>query len=61
MDNAVEIYRMLEAKFDNLALHRPMRMDRYEAGTELDYAVTAIDSAGQANLRLVIEKFIGGG
>ena len=58
MDNSVEIYRMLEKEFQSTALHRPMRIERYEAGTELDYLVTSVDTASQAKVRLVIDKFI---
>ena len=61
MDNATEIYRRLEADFQSMALHRPMRIERYEAGTELKYAVTSVDTASKASVRLAIDKFIGGG
>ena len=61
MDNSVEVYRRLEEEFQSMALHRPMRIERYEAGTELEYAVTGVDNASKADVRLVIEKFIGGG
>ena len=61
MDNSVAVYRQLEAEFQSMALHRPMQIERYEAGTELEYMVTGVDTANQANVRLVIEKFIGGG
>jgi len=61
MDNSVEIYRLLEAEFNRMALHRPLRIERYEAGTELNYAITSVANASRADVRLVIEKFIGGG
>ena len=61
MDNSVAVYRLLEEEFQSMALHRPMQIERYEAGTELEYMVTGVDTANQANVRLVIEKFIGGG
>jgi len=61
MDNSVEIYRLLEDEFQRTALHRPMCMERYEAGTELEYVVTGVDTADKASVRLEIEKFIGGG
>jgi len=61
MDNSVAVYRQLEEEFQSMALHRPMQIERYEAGTELEYMVTGVDTANQANVRLVIEKFIGGG
>ncbi len=61
MDSSVEVYRLLEEEFQSMALHRPMRIERYEAGTELEYVVTGVDTASKANVHLVIEKFIGGG
>ena len=61
MDDSVEVYRLLEEEFHSTALHRPMQIERYEAGTELEYAVTEVDTASKARMRLVIEKFIGGG
>jgi hypothetical protein len=61
MDNSVDVYRLLEKDFQSMALHRPMQIERYEAGSELKYAVTSVDTASKASVRLVIEKFIGGG
>ncbi len=61
MEKSVEIYRLLEKDFQSMALHRPMKIERYEAGTELIYSVTSVETASKASVRLVIEKFIGGG
>jgi len=58
---SVKIYRTLEQKFHDLALHRPMQMNRYEAGTELVYDLTGIVPANKAKVRLLIDKFVGGG
>ena len=44
-----------------LGLHRPMRVSRYDAGTELVYNVTGLETPDTARVRLLIEKFIGGG
>jgi hypothetical protein len=38
-----------------------MRLDRFEAGTELEYEVTAVNGRNTGVVRLFIEKFIGGG
>ena len=38
-----------------------MRRERYESGTELVYDVTGVGKAVSAGVRLVIEKFVGGG
>ncbi len=61
MNNSVEVYRLLEQEFARMGLHRPMRIERYEAGTELEYDIITVDKAIKARLRLIIDKFIGGG
>ena len=58
---AENIYTVLVEKFKSLKLHRPMRVDRYEDGTVLDYDVNAIDGDNNGNVKLEIEKFVGGG
>jgi len=58
---SVEVCKKLEEKFLDAQLHRPMRVSRYEPGTELDFNVTGISRANTARLHLVIEKFVGGG
>jgi hypothetical protein len=61
MDDAIKVYRQLEEKFQSLALHRPMQIERYEAGTQLEYSITGVAQATRARVRLVVEKFVGGG
>ena len=61
MDDAVAVYRQLEEEFHRMALHRPMRYERYEAGTELEYTLTGVETANRAEVRLEVEKFVGGG
>lgn len=64
-----DICKKLQAKYTELGLHRPMRVSRYDEGTELVYDVTGLASsttlgAGKpdtARVRLLIEKFVGGG
>ena len=56
-----DICRKLQGKFQGLGLHRPMRVSRYDAGTELVYNVTGLDKPDTARVHLLIEKFIGGG
>jgi hypothetical protein len=60
-DDGIKVYRNLEEEFNQLDLHRPMRVERYEAGTALAYDITAVDSAQRARVRLRIKKFVGGG
>jgi len=57
----VEICKKLEAEFRAAKLYRPMRIGRYDAGTELTYQVSGFGSAGTAQVHLVVEKFVGGG
>ncbi len=58
---SVEITKKLEAEFHRAALHRSMRVDCYDVGTELDYDVTEVAGANRGQVRLNIEKFVGGG
>ncbi len=58
---SIEICKELEARFQAARLYRPMRISRYDAGTEIAYDVTGIGRANTARVKLVIEKFVGGG
>jgi len=58
---SVEVCRELEAGFHAAKLHRPMRIKRYDAGTELTYDVRGVGRAEMAKVHLVVEKFVGGG
>jgi len=60
-DYSLELCKELEAQFQGLALRRPMRIARYETGTELKYDAKPVGHSGQASIRVLIEKFIGGG
>jgi len=70
----VEICKKLEAEFRAAKLHRPMRISRYDAGTELTYDVSGFAGTGpatrgriqacfssRARVHLVVERFVGGG
>ena len=61
IDYSVDVYRQLEQQFQNTALHRPMRYERYEAGTILEYDVTSVTESNKATIQLEVEKFVGGG
>ena len=58
---SVAVYRKLKDEFERAALHRPMRVERYEQGDELAYDVTGVAGANRGSIRLVIEDFVGGG
>jgi len=53
--------RLLQEKFSQLNLHRPMRVGRYDAGSRLTYEITDVLSKHKAKVTLTIDKFIGGG
>jgi len=58
---SVDVHRDLEKEFKQLALHRPMRIERYEIGTDLAYDVSSVGSTHHAKIHLKIKKFVGGG
>jgi hypothetical protein len=58
---SVDVCRQLEAGFYAAKLHRPMRISRYDAGTELTYDVQGVRRGEKAKVHLLVEKFIGGG
>ncbi|MHC4464260.1 MAG: hypothetical protein ACYS30_22950, partial [Planctomycetota bacterium] len=58
---SVEVCRKLEEQFRSSALHRPMRVRRYDEGTELVYDVKGAEKANKARVHLVVEDFAGGG
>lgn len=60
-DYSIEVYRELEQEFQRTALYRPMHLERYEPGTERHYEVTGVADENRARVRLVIERFVGGG
>ncbi len=56
-----EVCKALEEKFRAARLHRPMRIERYDAGREFAYDVTGVSGGDKARIRLVVEAFVGGG
>ncbi len=60
-DYSIETCKNLEQRFYDANLRRPMRISRYDAGTELTYDVSGVAGSGRANVSLHIEKFVGGG
>jgi hypothetical protein len=61
VEYCVEICKNLEAEFRAAKLYRPMRISRYDAGTELTYQVSGLAGTGTAQVHLVVERFVGGG
>ncbi len=61
IEYSIEVIKELEKEFRAAALHRPMHVERYDTGTELVFDVTAVGQTCEGRLRLVVEKFVGGG
>jgi hypothetical protein len=58
---SVEVCRELEGRFRQAEVYRPMRIGRYEPGTELTYQVRGLGDDSTASVSLVVERFVGGG
>ena len=61
---SVEVCRTLQQKVRDAELHRPVRIERYDPGTELVIDVDSVSAdhlQDSAKVRLVVEKFVGGG
>jgi hypothetical protein len=58
---SVEITKRIEEQFHRAELHRPMRVECYDVGDELLYDVSQVAGANKGQIRLVVEKFVGGG
>ncbi|MCJ7728958.1 MAG: hypothetical protein MUO27_03645 [Sedimentisphaerales bacterium] len=58
---SVDICRKLQAKFQSFGLHRPMRISRYDADSEMVYNVTGVEKPDTARVHLLAERFVGGG
>jgi hypothetical protein len=58
---SLSVHRELEQEFLNTRLYRPMTIERFEPGTELEYDITGVIAGNRAKVHLAIEKFIGGG
>jgi hypothetical protein len=52
-DDTLDIYRKLKKRFEDA--------NRYEAGAELEYDVTGVAPKTTGRVRLVVDKFVGGG
>jgi hypothetical protein len=61
VEYSVETCQKLAEQFQAAKLHRPMRIQRYEPGDELNYEVTGVVPDRPATVRLTVDKFVGGG
>ena len=61
MTYSVEVIKKLEETVREATLYRPRRVVRYDPGDHLKYQVTGVKEGTQAQARLVVEDFVGGG
>ena len=61
VEYSVEVCRTLEEKIRTADLYRPQRLCRYDVGQQLDYDITSVAGANKGSVRLIVERFIGGG
>jgi hypothetical protein len=60
-EHSVTTCKELEKQCHLASLHRPIRVARYDSGSELIYDITGITKSNSAKIRLVVEDFVGGG
>lgn len=60
-DYSTGMIQRIQEALAGLGLHRPMKVSRYEPGTELEYTITPLPARGTARVRVQIERFVGGG
>jgi hypothetical protein len=60
-DYDVEVCGELQKRFRAANVRRPMRISRYEPGTELTYQVQGFGDDQTADVHLAVERFVGGG
>lgn len=58
---SIETCKQLKAAFIQARLHRAMRVGHYDAGTELEYEITPVEPGEKSVVRVLIDKFVGGG
>ncbi|RPJ29136.1 MAG: hypothetical protein EHM35_13415, partial [Planctomycetaceae bacterium] len=58
---SVEVCRELQERFRRAGVYRPMRVRRYEPGTELMYQVRGFSHNNTVSVSLAVERFVGGG
>ncbi len=61
VEYSVETLRLLAKRFSEMAVLRPLRVDRYEPGDEITYEMTGVLPAGRAKVTVAVERFVGGG
>jgi hypothetical protein len=57
----LQLTNKLQNQFTEQHLHRPWRTTRYDDSAQLEYEITSIINSQKANIKLQVEKFVGGG
>jgi hypothetical protein len=60
-DYSIEVCGELGERFRRAEVRRPMRVGRYDPGTELTYQVHGLAADRTTSVRLAVERFVGGG
>ena len=55
IDYSVQTCKELSEKFNALGLHRPQCINCYDAGSEISYDVTAVETSNKAKVSVVVE------
>lgn len=58
---STELIQALRGRIQQLGLYRPARIDRYEPGDELVYDVQPLGDRFKVQVRVAVDRFIGGG
>ncbi len=58
---SIQTCKELQQQFHRLNLHRPMKIEHYDAGKELTYTVKPLTDPNETQVRVVVDKFVGGG
>ena len=58
---SIQTCKKLEKQFQEAGLFRKMRYGRYDDGDELSYKIKTVVGAKETDVRLKIDKFVGGG
>lgn len=61
IEYSIKTCRDLEELFWNQKILRPLRIQRYDPGTELTYQIRGVVPARTGQLKLAVEGFVGGG
>lgn len=61
LDYSADFCKNLNTRIEQLGLHRPVSISRYEPATILEYDFEPIGSDAKLHIKLSIEKFVGGG